>query len=411
MFFFGSGVSTAASAALAGREAALRAKRGLEGRSPALAVVFAARAYEDLEQVVRAVHEETGPVAFVGGTAGGRVFGPEADARIGVSVVLLGGDDVDVSVRSVPVSSTDLLEVVPIAEEIARDADDAASRGFVNYTCLVFAPGLSVDGECLAAAVRKGAGARAQLAGGLTGDDLAMTDRALVIADGELRADTVVLCGIFSKRPIGIAARHGSRPVGPLRTVTRMEGRSLVSLDDRPALDVWLEDARAAGAEPPSNDHDVAFYLANHYDLGIVPGPLRASSPPCERELVARAPSSIGTGGEVRLTASIAEGAHVRVMVTKPEETLRAAREAATLARSRVDGPIAGALVLPCAGRLATLGPAFAEEVAMIRDELGAPIGGSCVYGEIARNVSDADAFFNSTTVIVAFGGDPDDVG
>ncbi|AKU94577.1 hypothetical protein AKJ09_01241 [Labilithrix luteola] len=381
--------------------------KGLDGRSPTLAVVFASRKYEDVDEVVRAVHAVTGPVAFVGGTSGGRVLGPRADAPFGVSVVLLGGDDLDVSVRSVEVSSTDLLEVVPIAEEIARDADEAASRGYENYACLVFAPGLSIDGECLAAAVRKGAGARAQLAGGLTGDDLAMDDRALVIAEGELRSAAVVLCGIFSKRAIGIAARHGSHPVGPIRTVTRMEGRVLVSLDDRPALDVWLEDARQAGAEPPADNRDVAFYLANHYDLGIVPGPLRQSSPPCERELVARAPQAIADDGGVTLSASIAEGTHVRVMNTKPEDSVRAAREAAALARSRVDGPIAGALVFPCSGRLAT-GPAFAEEISTIRHEIGAPIGGSCVYGEIARNVSDADAFFNSTTVIVAFGGPPE---
>ena len=61
---------------------------------------------------------------------------------------------------------------MPAAQEIARAADDAARRGFVHSTSLVFAPGIFVDGEALVAAVRKGAGARARFAGGLTGDEL-----------------------------------------------------------------------------------------------------------------------------------------------------------------------------------------------------------------------------------------------
>ena len=36
-------------------------------------------------------------------------------------------------------------------------------------------------------------------------------------------------------------------------------------------------------------------------------------------------------------------------------------------------------------------------------ERIDAPIGGACVFGEIARNVRDTDAFFNTTAVVVAF--------
>ncbi len=58
---------------------------------------------------------------------------------------------------------------------------------------------------------------------------------------------------------------------------------------------------------------------------------------------------------------------------------------------------------MACTGRLAVLGETFAEEPAAMRAELDAPLGGACVFGEIARNVRDVDAFFNMTTVVVAF--------
>jgi hypothetical protein len=64
---------------------------------------------------------------------------------------------------------------------------------------------------------------------------------------------------------------------------------------------------------------------------------------------------------------------------------------------------VSGALVLACSGRLGALGDSFAEEPKEIRAHVGAPIGGACVFGEIARNLRDVDAFFNTTAVVIAF--------
>jgi hypothetical protein len=84
-----------------------------------------------------------------------------------------------------------------------------------------------------------------------------------VLVRGELRDEHVVLAGLFTRKPIGIAARHGARPVGPTHTVTRADGRVLFELDDRPALEVWLEDVRRAGATIPESDKKLTVYLAN----------------------------------------------------------------------------------------------------------------------------------------------------
>jgi len=404
MITFGSGVSAASTAAQAAREAALQAREASGDARPKLAVVFTSMSYDDASGAARVVRETLGDVTVVGGGSGACVFGANAIEARGVSVVLLGGDDLEVESRTARLSSNTLVETVPAAEEIARAADAAARRGFTNYACLVFAPGVIVDGEVLVAAVRKGAGARAQLAGALTGDDFVM-HRPRVFSGDELRDDCAVVTGIYSRRPIGIAARHGYEAVGPARTVTRADGAFLLELDGRPALDVWVEDARRAGADPPADRRALALYLANHYDLGIA-DESRSRIPLAEgaRELVARAPVAIREDGAVQLSASMAEGTRVRVIHPTASNLLRAANEAATAAATGAGDRVAGALVLACASRLATLGnTAFAEEAAGIRLRVAAPIGGACVYGEIARNIRDADAFFNTTTVVVAF--------
>lgn len=409
MLLFGSGMSAAVSAADAAKEAVREARERFRGTTPKLAIVFASVSYADVDQVPAVVRAELGDVPIVGGTSGACVFGPNRIATCGVSIVLLGGDDVEVVTRTAACASPTCLEAVPAAEEIAREADAASGRGLAHYACLVFAPGIFVDGEALVAAVRKGAGARAQLAGGLTGDDLTM-DRPKVYVDGELRSDRVVVTGLFTRRPIGIAARHGWQAVGPVRTVTRTDGIWLCELDGRPALDVWLEDARRAGGAPPPDPKDIALYLANHYEIGITGS--SSSRPPSSphfgeggdtRELVARAPFAIRDDGAMQLSASIAEGTHVCVMHATRNDLLRASTEAAAAAVLRAGHPVAGALVLACSGRLAALGDAFGEEPARIRERVAAPIGGACVFGEIARNVRDFDAFFNTTAVVVAF--------
>jgi hypothetical protein len=105
------------------------------------------------------------------------------------------------------------------------------------------------------------------------------------------------------------------------------------------------------------------------------------------------------------MSAALPERAHVRVVHARKPDMLEAAREAATRAKVAAGGPLAGALVLACTGRLVALGDQFAEEPAIIARTLGAPIGGACVFGEIARGRRDVEAFYNSTAVVMAIPG------
>jgi hypothetical protein len=403
MIAFGSGMSAASTATLAAREAAATALAMLGGCTPKLAIVFASPSYPDVENATVAVRSVIGDAQLIGGTSGGSVFADGAVARRGVSVVLLAGDGLEVESHTAQLGSATCMESVPAAAKVARAADLAARRGFNYFASLVFAPGMKVDGEALVAAVRKGAGARAQLAGALTGDDFAM-DQPKVFFGDELRDDCVVITGLFTKKPVGIAGRHGWAAVGPARTVTRADGVHLLELDGRPALEVWLEDAVAAGATPPAARKELALYLSNHYVLGLADDSMpRIALAKDKRELVARAPMEIRADGAIQLSASIPDGTHVRVLHASADELLRASTEAATSAMERAGGRVAGALVLACSGRLASLGDAFPKESATILETLGAPIGGACVFGEIAKNVRDVDAFFNTTVVVVAF--------
>ena len=394
MTSFGSAIAVSRGARDAALEAARGAKAALGGAAPKLAIAFASAGYRDLDEVPAAIQAVLGPVPLVGGTSGGCLIGPHGIASRGVSVIVLGGEGIAASVATARVSSPDLHDVVPAAESLTRISDGAARDGLGEFACLAFAPGLMLDGEALVAALRKGAGVRAQLAGGLTGDDLTF-DRTRAFANGAVHDDHVVIAGIYTRTALGIAARHGWRAVGPARTISQTDGAWLITLDGRPAFDVWLEDARAAGAEPPrGRGQDVALYLANHYELGLEDRQLL--------EPLVRAPFEIREDGAVRLSASVPECKLARVMHATRADMFEAARDAARNASEAAGGAVAGALVLSCTGRMMALGDDFALEAASISKCLDAPVGGSCVFGEIARARRDVDAFHNTTAVVVA---------
>jgi hypothetical protein len=396
---FGTALSAAATAREAAARAARDARAAIGDAAPALAIVFVSVGYDDIDDVCEAVRGVVGDVPILGGTAGGCVFAPPLNEKRAVSVSILGGDDVVARVGIAPIASPDLVAAVAVAEKLMPEADRAALGGLTALTCLVFAPGGRVDGEALVAAVRKGSSARAQLAGGVTGDDFT-GDRTRVFAGNELRDDRVVVASVSSRAALGIGVRHGWRRVGPRHVVSRSDGRRLRELDGRRALDVWLEDIRAAGGTPPTgvSSSELAIWMANAYELGVW-GPSGV-------EPIVRAPHDTESDGSVLLSASISDGAEVGIVHATPDEMLSASRDAADAARDACGGPVAGALLFACAGRLAALGERFPEEPRGVAERLGTPLGGACVYGEIARGRRDVDAFHNTTAVVVAIPGD-----
>jgi len=392
MIRFGAAISTSSGAAEAAREAAAIARERLGDARIAMALVFTSASYDDVGAVPRAVEPELAGAPLLGGTAGSAVFDEHGVARRGVLVALVGGDDVQATVTSAAASSPELLEAIPAAAGVLAEADAAARAGFEEALCLAFAPGVRVDGDAFVAAVRKGTAARMQLAGGLTGDDFTM-DRTRVFAGGEAHADRLVLAGLFTRRRVGIGARHGLQLVGPSRRVTATDGPWVLTLDGRPAFDVWTEDARAAGGTPPADPKERKPYLANYFPFGM-----EVTSLP---EPVVRVPMEVRADGAARVGV-LGEGTRVQVMRAALPGMLGGSREAADLARSRLGERTAGAFVFACGGRLVVLGERFAEEARAVSRALRAPIAGVCVYGEIARAHREVDAFHNHTAVVAA---------
>jgi methyl-accepting chemotaxis protein len=237
-----------------------------------------------------------------------------------------------------------------------------------------------------------------RLAGGAAGDDLHMRETFVLCGD-RASTDAVALGLIFSKAPLGVGVCHGHVPLSQPLRVTRAEGGTVVSIEDRPAWDVWLEQTKASAAargidlDETTPESEGAFLL--RYEAGLAAG----------AGYKIRAPLSRNADGSINFACGIPEGAVIRITESEPSRQIASAREAARRARAQLgENRVAGAVVFDCICRNLILGEEFASAVRGIAEELGnVPLAGFETYGEIALDAGDMSGFHNTTTVVLAF--------
>lgn len=120
-------------------------------------------------------------------------------------------------------------------------------------------------------------------------------------------------------------------------TVNRADGATVFELDGRPAWEVWRERTREAvlrtGVDLDAIDEeDIGAFLLR-YEAGLASGGAHKI----------RAPLSRGEDGSLSFAYGVPEGAAVRITESTPERLVDSAIEAARLAKSQLEGEVAGA--------------------------------------------------------------------
>jgi hypothetical protein len=367
----------------AGSEAAAAALAG--GEDPRLLIVFAANAYEP-SALLAGVRASSPEVPLIGCSTAGEIAssGP-GDA--GVVVAALGGEGFTVSTRVATGASGDLRTAGGRAAEALSGLEGRPHR-----VLLLLADGLAGDQQEIVRGAYSVAGAAVPLVGGCAGDDLRMIATRQFF-DGEVLTDAVVAAAIGSEVPFGIGVRHGWRRVGEPMVVSASGGNRVELLDERPALDAYLERLDA----PPETWTDAAAFthFAQTHPLGL-----------SRRGLEEHVRFVAEADFEQRALICIAEvpqGGLTWIMEGDATSVLDATDAACTEALAGLAGraPI-GILAFDCIARKGVLGVGVAEEVARVAAHAGnAPVAGFYTYGEIART-KGVSGFHNQTLVVLA---------
>lgn len=380
--WLGVGTSTDADARSAGVAAVTAA---VTGDMPQLLLAFVCDDL-DVDAVTAGIRSTNPDTPLLGCTTAGELADIGA-GDMGVVVVALGGGGFTIETSVARNASTSLHEAGAAVARAGLKVADSPHR-----VLLLLTDGLAGDQQEIVRGAYATLGATTRLVGGCAGDGLRMQTTRQIYGD-EVMTDAVIAAAIGSDAPIGIGVEHGWRPVGERLLVTHSEGNLVHRLDDRPALDVYLDllDAPAAAR----TDHEAFTKFAITHPLGL------------ERR----------TGVEVRFVgdadfeartlqciAGVPQGELAWVLEGDEASVLDATDDACDSARAQLGGqePL-GLVAFDCIARRGVLGdPGLGAEIGRIHEQFpGVPLAGFYTYGEFAR-VEGTRGFHNQTLVVMA---------
>jgi hypothetical protein len=198
---------------------------------------------------------------------------------------------------------------------------------------------------------------------------------------------------IASDGPLGIGVRHGWRRVGEAMLVTESSRHHVLELDDRPALDVYLDrlDAPAEARVDPA-----AFTrFALTHPLGVA----RRRG----EEYVRLIGDANFADRSLGCIAHVPQGGLAWFMEGDNDSVLAATDAACAQALEPLgDRDPIGLIAFNCIARRSVLGDGIAAEVARVAASAPeAPVAGFYSYGEIART-HGVMGFHNQTLVVLA---------
>ena len=205
-------------------------------------------------------------------------------------------------------------------------------------------------------------------------------------------SNAVVGAAIGSDGPIGVGIGHGFEQFGEPIVVTESDGTRLITLDHRPALDVYLERLGA----PPEAYTDASTWRRFALLFGLQRP--RGHEVRCVR----------GANYEDRslLCPDVPQGTLVNTMRGDADAVMRGTHVARDEALAMLDGrPPIGLVAFDCAARRAILGEdGIREEVAAIGERLPGGAARRLLYDGRVGRVHGSRGVHNTTLVMLALG-------
>ena len=369
--WLGAGFGDDADPEVAGR---LAAQAATAGRAAELMLVFSSFA-DGLERLLDGVRSQAAAgTVIVGCSTFGEVIDGRGDPTApGVVVAALGGEGLEVHTRVGRGASGD-------RREAGRAAAEAATLlQAPERICLLLCDGLVGEQHDVIRGAYSVLGVTTRLVGGCAGDAGSYAKTFQFLGDRsavEIMSDSVIGVGLGSTGRFGVGIAHGWSKSGEAMIVTSSADGRLASLDERPALDVYLD---RIGADRSLLDDPAAFRDRAYAS------PLGMSRRNSEDIRVVHAGDL--TDGSLQCLADIPQGALTWVMQAHPDSLIAAGADSCAQAIDDLGGeePV-GLLVFDCGARKAVLGEAMREEIsAMVKVADGVPLAGMYTYGEIAR--------------------------
>jgi len=358
-----------------------------DGFKPTLAIVFIS-IKQDRKAICEILHQNE--IDIIGATSCTEFIDGHQDE--GSIVILL--LDLNKAFYTILFQDVGNMTVSDAATHMAQ----AALQHFSNPAFIICSTGLSaagkmMDGETLIRSIENVVGVYANMFGGMAGDDMTFTGTHAFTYNQSTDYGMAVL--ILNEDKIGLhgMAISGWKPIGVTRTITKSEGNLIYTIDDQPALDMYL---RYLGSVLPSADNQHEFFenLGNQYPIQIE----RADRDPLMC-------NPIGFDKEKKALLceiNIQQGSKFRFSTPPDFDIVETVINKATELKNTVQTDADAVLIFSCAGRLAALGPMAQQENEGLAAVWNSPMAGFYSYGEFGRSVNGKHEFHSTTNSWVA---------
>ncbi|MEV4312274.1 FIST N-terminal domain-containing protein [Actinocrispum sp. NPDC049592] len=367
----------------AGSDAALEA---ITGPDPKLLIVFFSISH-DPHALLDGIRAAVPDIPIVGCSTHGEIA-PGGPTDGTVVVTAIGGPGLAVSTAAVrSVSGRQREAGAEIAQCVAQVPD------LPHRVLMMLTDGKIREQETILRGAYGVLGASIPFVGGAAGDGWRMAN-TLVLHDDQVLTDAVVGATIASEAPLSVAFGHGWQKTGEPMIVTSSHDGRVFTLDDKPAMDAYLDRLGAPIEAYTDAEAFRDFALARPLGVQRRSG-VEARNLSTGIDLEGR---SIGSAG------AIDHGGLTWAMTGDETSILAATDTVCENALAELgERELVGMIAFSCAALRAVLGDDGIkrenERIAKwVRD---APFAGFYTYGEIAR-IRGIDGFHNQTLAVLA---------
>lgn len=353
-----------------------------DGYRPTVAIVFIS-VKQDRNAVCEILNREG--IDILGSTSSGEfINGYQSEGEIAIMLLDLPAENYallfeDIGERSLETTSSNL------AKSALRKFENPA---LILCSTSLTADGRMLDGETVIRSIEKTAGPDINMFGGMAGDDI--TFKGTYVFTNDQSTDYGMVALVLDEDNISLRgmAISGWKPIGVFRTVTKSEGNLIYTIDNEPALDIYL---RFLGHDKSSADDWVQFFdtVGVHYPFQI------------EREQGAsKMCNPIGYDKEKQpliCESEVPQGSRFRFSTPPDFDIVETVLEKSATIKKEANAHAEALLIFSCAGRLSALGPMAQEENEGLQAIWDAPMAGFYTYGEFGRDINGKHEFHSTT--------------
>jgi hypothetical protein len=265
-----------------------------------------------------------------------------------------------------------------------------AKNTFDNPAIILASGGVTIDAEKIIEGLEDSIQKDIPIFGGLAGDDLALMATYSLSRHGAESGGLVFTVFNADKVDIEGLATSGWESIGNVHTITKAEGNIIYTIDDKPALDVFINyfgsfgDSNLEGRNISSMSAQYPLQLLREGGHSVLRSPLLGNEE--EKTLI--------------LAGGVKEGDKFKFSISPGFEVIEQTIEEFGALQTKVPETEL-ALLFSCKGRHAALGPLIEDEIIGLNKHWDAPLIGFFSYGEFGNAKNGKSDFHNETCSLV----------